>query len=150
MANYRVVRPHAGAADRVIESVVAQLTAAGYTARKRTGTRVELAFDGSMFAETFARRDHALEVAVGANTVSYVFSSGWALTTSEADRFALEAVVDAAMADVPQRASPTPPDATGDARVIERQVLVARCKFCQQITPVDLEACSHCGAAKFV
>lgn len=30
--------------------------------------------------------------------------------------------------------------------VIERQVLVMRCKHCATITPVDLSACSHCGA----
>ena len=34
-------------------------------------------------------------------------------------------------------------------RVVERQVLVTRCKFCKQITPVDLSECENCGAAKF-
>lgn len=32
---------------------------------------------------------------------------------------------------------------------IERQVVVTRCKFCQQLTPVDLERCANCGAMKF-
>ncbi len=32
---------------------------------------------------------------------------------------------------------------------IERQVLVARCRYCQQITPVDLAACRNCGARGF-
>lgn len=31
-------------------------------------------------------------------------------------------------------------------RVIERQVIVTRCKFCQNLTPVDLSACKECGA----
>lgn len=34
-------------------------------------------------------------------------------------------------------------------RTIERQVVVTRCKFCKQLTPVDLEACKNCGAPKF-
>lgn len=32
---------------------------------------------------------------------------------------------------------------------IEREVIVTRCKFCQQLTPVDLEGCRSCGAPKF-
>lgn len=32
---------------------------------------------------------------------------------------------------------------------IERQVVVVRCKFCQKLTPVDLERCKNCGAPKF-
>lgn len=31
-------------------------------------------------------------------------------------------------------------------RVIERQVLVVRCRFCSKLTPVDLSACKECGA----
>ncbi len=34
--------------------------------------------------------------------------------------------------------------------VVERQVVVARCKFCQGLTPVDAPNCQHCGAFKFV
>ena len=30
--------------------------------------------------------------------------------------------------------------------VVERQVVVTRCKFCGQLTPVDLTACKSCGA----
>jgi hypothetical protein len=30
--------------------------------------------------------------------------------------------------------------------VIERQVLVVRCRFCQKLTPADLSACKECGA----
>lgn len=47
--------------------------------------------------------------------------------------------------------------ATGDVpevqriieRTIERQVVVTRCKFCHELTPVDLERCKSCGAPKF-
>lgn len=33
-------------------------------------------------------------------------------------------------------------------RVVERQVLVTRCKFCKKLTPVDLTACAECGATQ--
>ncbi len=33
--------------------------------------------------------------------------------------------------------------------VIERQVVVARCRFCRQLTPVDRPTCEHCGAAGY-
>ena len=32
------------------------------------------------------------------------------------------------------------------APVIERQIVVTRCRFCAQLTPVDLSACKSCGA----
>jgi len=31
-------------------------------------------------------------------------------------------------------------------RIVERQVLVTRCRFCTKLTPVDLTACAECGA----
>jgi len=34
-------------------------------------------------------------------------------------------------------------------RVIERQVVVARCRYCSELTPVDLPACRHCGAPNY-
>jgi len=48
-------------------------------------------------------------------------------------------------------ASPPAPQPSGAStqpvaeKVVERQVLVARCKFCKELTPVDLEACKNCG-----
>lgn len=33
--------------------------------------------------------------------------------------------------------------------VVEKQVVVVRCKFCQAHTPLDAGACRACGAAKF-
>ena len=34
-------------------------------------------------------------------------------------------------------------------KIIERQVIVARCRFCKELTPVDLEACKNCGGKGF-
>ena len=31
-------------------------------------------------------------------------------------------------------------------RIIERQVVVMRCKYCAELTPVDLSSCKSCGA----
>jgi hypothetical protein len=30
--------------------------------------------------------------------------------------------------------------------VIERQIIVMRCKYCNELTPVDMSRCKHCGA----
>lgn len=41
------------------------------------------------------------------------------------------------------------PSAVGSVvveRVIERQILVTRCQFCGELTPVDLKTCAGCGA----
>jgi hypothetical protein len=32
-----------------------------------------------------------------------------------------------------------------NAKLIERQVLVVRCKYCQKLTPADLSECENCG-----
>lgn len=34
-------------------------------------------------------------------------------------------------------------------RVVERQIVVTRCKFCRGMTPVDASTCQHCGAPGF-
>ncbi len=36
-----------------------------------------------------------------------------------------------------------------ERQLVERQVVVTRCKFCKQLTPVDRPMCSHCGAPGF-
>lgn len=49
-------------------------------------------------------------------------------------------------------AIPTPPPSLPPGvveRIVERQILVARCKFCQAITPADLSDCQGCGARSF-
>ena len=45
--------------------------------------------------------------------------------------------------------APRPDTVIVKEKVIERQVMVTRCKFCGQITPVDLNNCEKCGAAAF-
>lgn len=39
--------------------------------------------------------------------------------------------------------------ATSEPRVIERQIVVTRCRFCQHMTPVDGMSCQNCGAPGF-
>jgi len=36
-----------------------------------------------------------------------------------------------------------------ERRLVERQIVVTRCKFCKQMTPVDGEVCGSCGAPGF-
>lgn len=50
----------------------------------------------------------------------------------------------AARADVPQDVPPRVVE-----RVVEIRVLVIRCKFCGNVTPVDLPVCERCGAHEF-
>lgn len=42
-----------------------------------------------------------------------------------------------------------PLSAAGPAHVVERQTVVARCRFCRGMSPVDAPTCQHCGAASF-
>jgi hypothetical protein len=36
-----------------------------------------------------------------------------------------------------------------ERQVVERQIVVVRCKFCRNLAPVDRPTCEHCGAAGF-
>lgn len=47
------------------------------------------------------------------------------------------------------RAVPQPPTSVVQNHIVERQVVVVRCRFCAQLSPVDWNACQHCGAVKF-
>jgi hypothetical protein len=143
----------------MLGGIVRHLLASGYAAEIRSGRRARLAYDGSPLGGSLARVSHTLDVDWQDTTIAFEFESGWALTVPEDDAMELEARIDEACSSAAAsiEASPRlrePPAAPRSepaaAHVIERQVLVARCKFCQQITPVDLAACSACGAAKFV
>jgi len=45
----------------------------------------------------------------------------------------------------PPQGYPPPPS----MRIVERQVVVTRCKFCRGHTPIDAPSCANCGAAGF-
>ncbi len=36
-----------------------------------------------------------------------------------------------------------------ERKLVERQIVVVRCKFCKQLSPVDLPTCEHCGSPGF-
>jgi hypothetical protein len=36
-----------------------------------------------------------------------------------------------------------------ERKLVERQVVVVRCRFCSQLTPVDRPSCEHCGSPGF-
>lgn len=86
----------------------------------------------------------------------------WYLNLPDSNRRQPEksAASDATVEDEPKERTQTraPRSGGGDAtpgvqriveHTIERQVVVTRCKFCHQLTPVDLERCKSCGAPKF-
>lgn len=68
-------------------------------------------------------------------------------------------VVDVPVASLSPRADIAVPSSRGPAlpapsrqierHVVERQVVVIRCKFCRKLTPVDHATCEHCGAPGF-
>lgn len=51
---------------------------------------------------------------------------------------------------LPERAKVAPATTKIHETHVERQVVVSRCKFCNKLTPVDADTCSHCGAANFL
>ncbi len=50
----------------------------------------------------------------------------------------------------PPTSQPAPTSQTYvERKVVERQIVVVRCRFCRQLSPVDRPTCEHCGAAGF-
>ncbi len=49
----------------------------------------------------------------------------------------------------PADAAPASDEKQESVRVVERIVEVIRCKFCQELSPVELPTCRGCGAEKF-
>jgi hypothetical protein len=137
----------------MLDGIVTHLLTIGYVAEIRTDRRARLSFDGSPLGGSLAKVSHRLDVEWKGSTFELEFSSAWALSVSDDDGMALEARVDEACSKAASAIEGRLPPASAPepaVRVVERQVLVTRCKFCQKITPVDLQACSECGAAKFV
>ena len=78
--------------------------------------------------------------------VSYVVAMGRERVAVEAEqqaaRLAAEQRREEKDARRPLQASPV----VVSERVVERQVVVTRCRYCKELTPVDLVECKSCGA----
>jgi hypothetical protein len=78
--------------------------------------------------------------------VSYVMAMGRECVAVEAEqraaRLAVEQGREEKDARQPRQASPV----VVHERVVERQVVVTRCRYCKELTPVDLGECKSCGA----
>jgi hypothetical protein len=150
-----------------LDGVLRYLAGLGYEVKKRSGTLAKLSFPGTMWSSRLDKMNHGLEVAATGATVAFEFSSWNSSYTSAGDREALDAraaaAVSAAMsfAGASYAAGPAivqhfyqapaapPPPQQQVQHTVERQVVVTRCKFCGQLTPVDFQVCQHCGAGKF-
>jgi hypothetical protein len=149
-----------------LDGVLRYLSSLGYEVKKRKSTRAQLAFPGTVWSSKLDKMNHGVEVIATGATVIFEFSSWNSSFTSEGDRDALNAreaaAVGAAIAfggagsaggpAIVQhfyQAPPAPPPPHAVHHTVERQVVVTRCKFCGQLTPVDVQVCQHCGAGKF-
>ncbi len=149
------------AADAV-PGVLAYLGALGYQLVEQSPGRALLGYKGHWWHARIENHSHELSVSSDGHRMLFGFFSnsiqGAYITDGERAVFedraghAVESAHDRP-APVPQ---PPPPPARpaaatdAGAHVIERQVLVTRCKHCSAITPVDFGTCQHCGAPKFL
>lgn len=90
--------------------------------------------------------DQAIIGVADEQPIVYVAATGIAeLVNALRQRLRAEAAQPAPRASFPQTpAAPSPP--VVQREIIERQILVMRCKFCDALTPVDLSDCRSCGA----
>jgi len=135
------------------------LVSLGYVLSSTAHHRAHLRLEGGYEARHDADRAHMVTIAATGRTLVFEFeapSDGFFGDTpfSALGRRELEArarhASSFAFAQVHSAPAPQPVAApTVHQVVIERQVVVTRCKYCGHLTPVDLAACQGCGGAKF-
>lgn len=165
MASYRISRSAPWIAPHHLGAIATALGPLGYTLSSAALTSVALKFSGILHTMNDAQAPHTLGVALILGGIQFDFHCPGALVyftdrekaffedrASRAIYFASHAyhpvqqqVAVQVNPPPPQYHPPQPPA----PYVIERQVIVVRCRYCQRITAIDLAGCSHCGASKF-
>ena len=162
MSSHRMELPCPLPPHVAFDGVLRYLSGLGYQLKKRSGLRANLSFPGTMWSSRLDKMNHGLEVVATGASVAFEFSSWNSSYTSASDREALDAraatAISAAMSfagghgagpAIVQHFYQAPPAPQQVQHTVERQVVVTRCKFCGQLTPVDFQVCRHCGAGKF-
>jgi hypothetical protein len=141
-------------ASEAVHAAAHGMLGLGYVVASYAPGRAHLRFEGSYDPRGHdADRGHI--VTVSGTTRGLVFSfeapSDGFFTYDQFSllgRRELESRARRAVAAAEASYAPAPPPQHPHV-VVERQVLVTRCKYCGHVTPVDLERCAGCGGAKF-
>ena len=154
MASYLTELPCKQPPREAVAAAARGLARLGYVVSSTAHDRAHLRFEGGYEARHDADRAHMLTVAATGRSLVFHFdapSDGFFGDTpfSALGRKELEARARHAASCAEARAAEHPSVAPTQQVVIERQVLVARCRYCGQITPVNLSTCQGCGGAKF-
>jgi hypothetical protein len=142
--------------DEAVSAAAHGLVALGYFVSSTARARVHLRYEGN-FEGHEADQPHMVTISATGRTLAFAFeapSDGFFgdAPFSTFGRKELEARARrAASFTRPVYAEPSPAAHAPVVHhvVVERQVVVTRCKYCGHLTPVDLEACQGCGGAKF-
>ena len=164
MANYRTLRSAPWLTPHALGHMAVALAPLGYTLASTTPTSIVLKFAGSYFTTTDTQAPHGLCITLVTGGVHFEFRCTWAVFLTGNEKAIFEARASQALqflyqayasqqqqvvvhvhAAAPQYYAQHQPA----QHVIERQVMVVRCRYCQRITAVDLAGCANCGAANF-
>lgn len=135
-------------------------SALGYVRETKSANKLRLKKDGSYWTFDAHKVKHHLEVCATGVALVFDFIAPWGSVWTKGDGPKLDAIAGGfvgAVRALPSRAPGAPVhvvvqqhSAPAPAQqIIERQVVVARCKYCQKLAAADVENCQHCGAAKF-
>ncbi|MBI4953777.1 MAG: hypothetical protein HY908_17260 [Myxococcales bacterium] len=144
-----------------LDAVASYLAGLGYQMRAAESSRRLFQHPGALVSLRAIEAGHRLRVtATGPSLVVEVLGVA---RVSARDREAFGQRIDA-MASAVEAAARAAESAEAQAvaletapqvvriheRTVERQIVVARCKFCSALTPVDAKKCDNCGAVPFL
>ncbi|MCC6521659.1 MAG: hypothetical protein IT373_03260 [Polyangiaceae bacterium] len=159
----RVERPLAAPCPPLValDAVESYLAGVGYEMREAESSRRLFQHPGALVSLRAIEAGHRLRVtATGPSLVVEVLGVA---RVSSRDRESFRHRIDAmarAVEDAARAAEAAEAQAVAlerapqvvrvHERTVERQIVVARCKFCSALTPVDAKKCDNCGAVPFL
>lgn len=161
MATLRIEKPcdepNLDAAKRAVEDYLSSI---GYELVEANGKRLKFKFvEGKWYAGKLSDGAHNLSVLLTGSSVrcdvGHWLANEEHLAQCRADFERIASGIARAVETFSRRKAERKKEAAPRREepiaqhTVERQVVVTRCKFCQHLTPVDLDTCKNCGAAKF-
>ena len=158
MAQFQKTIPYLGTITYAFPYVRNSLMQMGYVfcAESYTDERgwFSLKFNGSG-NDNDAENKHTLNVTFQNGYCFFDFQKGWTMYFSSSESQVFEQRAGSAICAIPPMqpaapvavvAQPYPYPVQSTHSLVERQVMVARCRYCGNVTPADYSQCTYCGA----
>ena len=156
MAHYRTTRPCSLPPAIALTAATDPLRRLGYTLTETSASQYLYKYDGRYWAWNAANNPHKLQLAASSGVLDFDFDYGMNRGGSLEELFEERATAVVAAMPAPAHSThqivyvqaPVVPPVI-QRELVERQIVVVRCRFCKRLVPVDASQCGECGAGNF-